>query len=107
MLITNSYSQWYGNAAPRWAATLAERAKAAALAAKAAGTEPININTNDNMVIIEPSKRPRDTDEDTRCSKHPCTEEVQPTPPSRPRPMKVTMKHQRVSQPFFSDYIHC
>ena len=106
-LITNSYSQWYGNAAPRWAATLAKRAKAAALAAKAAGTEPIDVNTDDEVVIIEPSKRPRDTDEDTRRSKHPRTEEVQPTPPSRPRPTKVTTKRQQVSKPIFSDYIRC
>ena len=81
-IITNSYSQWISRAQDEKG-------------------EVIDVDADDDDNTDKSSKRPRAKDDDTRRSKRPRVEGVQPTP--RSRPAKITTERQRVRGPFYSD----
>ena len=93
---TNSYSQWHSIAAPRWRAILAKRR---------ADAQVIDVDTDDEVVVVGSSKRPRDEDDDAGPLKRPRSKETQPPPRSHAKPTTVTTRRQRVCRSFYSNYM--
>ena len=94
---TNSYSQWYGNAADR----------RAAFQAKKASKVKVVIEVDANKQDMETtSKRSRGKgDNIPGPSKRPRVEGTQPTPPSRLRPTRVSPQGQKVCLFIYLDYL--
>jgi len=90
MIATNSYSQWIKGARKR--------------RAEAAGNV-IDVDATNGENADNSSKRPRAEGDDTRRSKRPRVEEIQPTPP-RPDATKITTKRDRVCKPIYSNYMY-